>query len=129
MTKLKMMGASLAGSSVYKTTINSNTGGGSKLQGLPETTNKPNRFAKQAIKRNAISNKRNHIFCMNQIGGIGSVSSGKSSRTFASSADGVKDCVPTTEDYYTTTWSQKGCLLYTSPSPRDVEESRMPSSA
>ena len=23
----------------------------------------------------------------------------------------------------------KGCLLYTSPSPRDVEESRMPSSA
>ena len=25
--------------------------------------------------------------------------------------------------------STKGCLLYTSPSPRDVEESRMPSSA
>ena len=25
--------------------------------------------------------------------------------------------------------SVKGCLLYTSPSPRDVEESRMPSSA
>ena len=24
---------------------------------------------------------------------------------------------------------QEGCLLYTSPSPRDVEESRMPSSA
>ena len=24
---------------------------------------------------------------------------------------------------------RKGCLLYTSPSPRDVEESRMPSSA
>ena len=24
---------------------------------------------------------------------------------------------------------QKDCLLYTSPSPRDVEESRMPSSA
>ena len=24
---------------------------------------------------------------------------------------------------------QRGCLLYTSPSPRDVEESRMPSSA
>ena len=23
----------------------------------------------------------------------------------------------------------RGCLLYTSPSPRDVEESRMPSSA
>ena len=28
-----------------------------------------------------------------------------------------------------TTRNGKGCLLYTSPSPRDVEESRMPSSA
>ena len=29
-----------------------------------------------------------------------------------------------------TAWSTyKDCLLYTSPSPRDVEESRMPSSA
>ena len=26
-------------------------------------------------------------------------------------------------------WKESGCLLYTSPSPRDVEESRMPSSA
>ena len=26
-------------------------------------------------------------------------------------------------------WSNDGCLLYTSPSPRDVEECRMPSSA
>ena len=38
---------------------------------------------------------------------------------------------------YNTNWRDKGvskaeygaCLLYTSPSPRDVEESRMPSSA
>ena len=28
-----------------------------------------------------------------------------------------------------TIWLYTGCLLYTSPSPRDVEESRMPSSA
>ena len=27
------------------------------------------------------------------------------------------------------THCERGCLLYTSPSPRDVEESRMPSSA
>ena len=36
------------------------------------------------------------------------------------------------EDYYTPNDCQSesfGCLLYTSPSPRDVEESRMPSSA
>ena len=26
-------------------------------------------------------------------------------------------------------WQYEDCLLYTSPSPRDVEESRMPSSA
>ena len=29
----------------------------------------------------------------------------------------------------TTSDNTSGCLLYTSPSPRDVEESRMPSSA
>ena len=34
----------------------------------------------------------------------------------------------TPDGYASTSWS-KGCLLYTSPSPRDVEESRMPSSA
>ena len=31
-------------------------------------------------------------------------------------------------DIKTTVWN-RSCLLYTSPSPRDVEESRMPSSA
>ena len=35
------------------------------------------------------------------------------------SADGWEDQVP----------ESSACLLYTSPSPRDVEESRMPSSA
>ena len=35
-------------------------------------------------------------------------------------------CNGTTEAYYGLSWP---CLLYTSPSPRDVEESRMPSSA
>ena len=32
------------------------------------------------------------------------------------------------EEYYRL-WRGQCCLLYTSPSPRDVEESRMPSSA
>ena len=32
-------------------------------------------------------------------------------------------------EFCTITGYYKGCLLYTSPSPRDVEESRMPSSA
>ena len=30
---------------------------------------------------------------------------------------------------YNRMYHPRGCLLYTSPSPRDVEESRMPSSA
>ena len=34
----------------------------------------------------------------------------------------VKDLIPDLTQFY-------NCLLYTSPSPRDVEESRMPSSA
>ena len=33
------------------------------------------------------------------------------------------------EDLYQTSLRESFCLLYTSPSPRDVEESRMPSSA
>ena len=41
---------------------------------------------------------------------------------------GTLSAVATTflTDYY---YKDKFCLLYTSPSPRDVEESRMPSSA
>ena len=40
---------------------------------------------------------------------------------FVFAVDNGCDCVFVDDD--------KGCLLYTSPSPRDVEESRMPSSA
>ena len=32
-------------------------------------------------------------------------------------------------DFFTTTYSTTTCLLYTSPSPRDKRQSRMPSSA
>ena len=37
--------------------------------------------------------------------------------------------MPKEKKSYTPTGRPSGCLLYTSPSPRDVEESRMPSSA
>ena len=40
----------------------------------------------------------------------------------------VKD-INMVKKHVKTTKEKKGCLLYTSPSPRDVEESRMPSSA
>ena len=42
------------------------------------------------------------------------------------------DFLPLTVDYrekFASAGRFPGCLLYTSPSPRDVEESRMPSSA
>ena len=36
---------------------------------------------------------------------------------------------PSFENHDAFVWNTAPCLLYTSPSPRDVEESRMPSSA
>ena len=38
-------------------------------------------------------------------------------------------CTPNTINRTVKTLLSESCLLYTSPSPRDVEESRMPSSA
>ena len=40
-----------------------------------------------------------------------------------------KKIIPASLDLVDIAGLVKGCLLYTSPSPRDVEESRMPSSA
>ena len=43
----------------------------------------------------------------------------------------VEDCIDKVESPYELVLvaKERACLLYTSPSPRDVEESRMPSSA
>ena len=41
----------------------------------------------------------------------------------------VFETIGITKTFLKHTIINKGCLLYTSPSPRDVEESRMPSSA
>ena len=47
----------------------------------------------------------------------------------SSSAFDYADLAVVDIDYGLTIEEFKNCLLYTSPSPRDVEESRMPSSA
>ena len=47
----------------------------------------------------------------------------------SSSVQLTVDAAATNVQRVGTTYSVSGCLLYTSPSPRDVEESRMPSSA
>ena len=41
----------------------------------------------------------------------------------------VKDVILIRHAYTLTSYQGKGCLLYTSPSPRDKRQSRMPSSA
>tara|TARA_B100000927_G_C16462300_1_gene468334 strand:+ start:908 stop:1258 length:351 start_codon:yes stop_codon:yes gene_type:complete len=95
MPRSRMMGAGLASST--RTGSRSNVRQvqvGNKLQGLPATRNKSVEFALKSINRRAygVQESRNVIFCMNQIGGIGAVGGGNTSRTFASTADGVKDC-------------------------------------
>ena len=64
------------------------TGGGSKKQGLAPTTNKPSSSI-NSIQRNAWGDKRNYVFCMNQIGGVG-----RNRSQFRTNADGV-NCVST----------------------------------
>ena len=60
---------------------------GDKLQGLPPTTNKPARLINH-ITTKAEGDKRDYIFCINQLaGGVG-----KGKGQFAVGADGVKNC-------------------------------------
>ena len=90
-----MMGAGLASSTRKGSRSNvRQVQVGNKLQGLPATRNISVEFSLKSINRAAYGEKksRNVIFCMNQIGGIGAVSGGNTSKAFASTADGVKDC-------------------------------------
>lgn len=95
MPRSRMMGAGLASSTRTGSRANvRQVQVGNKLQGLPPTKNVPVEFSLKSINRRAYGEKksRNVIFCMNQIGGVGAVGGGNGSRTFASTADGVKDC-------------------------------------
>ena len=61
---------------------------GDKLQGLPPTTNKRAELIPH-IRRRADGDKRDWIFCINQLaGGVG-----RRTGEFVTGADGVKDCV------------------------------------
>ena len=95
MSKTRMMGAGLAGSLAHSENVNGNQGGGNKKQGLAPTTNKPVQFILPAIQNRAYGENRNLVFCMNQLGGVGAAGIANNSRMFATTADGVKDCVPT----------------------------------
>ena len=93
MSKTRTMGAGLAGSTARNVSVNSNTGGGNKKQGLVSTTNKGTTFSYNAIKTRSYGENRNVIFCVNQLGGVGAVSGGNGSRMFGTTSDGVKDCI------------------------------------
>jgi len=93
MPKIRTMGAGLAGSTARNVSVNSNTGGGNKKQGLSTTTNKRVQFVSNAIKTRSYGENRNVIFCVNQLGGVGAVGGGNGSRMFGTTSDGVKDCI------------------------------------
>ena len=50
-------------------------------------------------------------------------------KIFGGAGGSVAEKISGIIDKHTFSKEEKACLLYTSPSPRDVEESRMPSSA
>ena len=87
----RMMGAGLAGSTSNGRGANVNqVQFGNKLQGLSSTTGKKVDFNARAINRRSYGNKRNVVFCVNQLsGGVG-----RRRGMFASTADGVKNCNP-----------------------------------
>ena len=70
--------------------MNRNSGGGSKLQGIASSTNL-NTTAHVAFRnRNVVCPcKRNYIFCMNQLGGVGAGGIPGRSYAFAPTADGT----------------------------------------
>ena len=79
--------AAITGSSKI---VHRNQGGGSKLQGIPSSTNL-NTWAHVAFRnRNVVCPcKRDIIFCMNQLGGVGAGGIPGRSYAFAPTADGT----------------------------------------
>lgn len=72
MSKARVIGACSAGSTIYNCNVNLNTAGGNKKQGLPFQLDRRT-FQHRAVKIKATGNRRDYIFTMNQIGGIGRV--------------------------------------------------------
>lgn len=70
MSKSRIIGAGIAGSTIYNCNANLNIAGGTKKQGLPFSPNE-RILNYRAIKIKATGVNRDVIFTMNQIGGIG----------------------------------------------------------
>lgn len=81
MGKSRMMGAGLAGSSLYKTNANLKTSGGSKKQGLPAMDGLIANRTHAVTK--AEGHTRNVVFTLNQMGGVSSSSFSSSAHAYA----------------------------------------------
>jgi len=68
MSKARIIGAGLAGSSIHNVNVNLNTAGGSKKQGSPITLGSPVYNMKE-INRRATGPNRGVVFPLNQVGG------------------------------------------------------------
>lgn len=93
-SRTRMMGAGHAGSTVYNTNVNLDTAGGDKKQGLPPLTTAPTPWANRAMQIRATGDKRNYIFTMNQIGGVGRAKSQFKVGNGINHPDGVRRKAP-----------------------------------
>jgi hypothetical protein len=93
MSKARIMGAGIAGSTIYNTNVNLKTCGGTKKQGLPWSLDGIVSFNRRHILIKAVGNKRDVVFTMNQLGGVSSSSFGSSSNSYAV-GDGIRTIAP-----------------------------------
>ena len=83
MSKARIMGAGIAGSTIYNTNVNLPICGGTKKQGLPWSLDGVVSFNRRHILIKAIGNKRDVVFTMNQLGGVSSSSFGSNAHSYA----------------------------------------------
>jgi hypothetical protein len=93
MSKARIMGAGIAGSTIYNTNVNLQICGGTKKQGLPWSLDGVVSFNRRHILIKAVGNKRDVVFTMNQLGGVSSSSFGSSSNSYAV-GDGIRNIRP-----------------------------------
>jgi len=89
MSKARIMGAGNAGSSIHNANVNLPTCGGSKKQGLPWSLDGVVSFNRRRILVQAVGNKRDVVFTLNQLGGVSSSSFGSSRHSYAL-GDGIR---------------------------------------
>ena len=93
MSKARIMGAGIAGSTIYNTNVNLPICGGTKKQGLPWSLDGIVSFNRRHILIKAVGNKRDVVFTINQLGGVSSSSFGSNAHSYAV-GDGIRQKPP-----------------------------------